>query len=280
MQLALDWWSYHNSLRRRKIDFAAVIRRAAELGAVGVALEYFALPEAWRAQPIKLLSLQSELRLAYIVSFGIPLAAPFSTWAWYLRQWKTCLSLASAISSPLVCLPLRQTHPLPTGPRVTLPLGARQTARRARGALQKLCSQAADYRLRVAILDDPGLAPETLLEILDAADCPNLALTVSTQCEGKDDPYRRVSMLAPFAGYVRCGDALRSGMTTGAVPLGAGHIDFDVLSRLLSRLEYRGFCGVRIDAPWWKADREDEWVKQSFIHLSAVQARMPREVAE
>ncbi|NLH50676.1 MAG: sugar phosphate isomerase/epimerase [Myxococcales bacterium] len=277
MQLALDWWSYHHSLRQRQIDYVAMIRRAAELGASGVALEYFALPADWQPQPVRLLSLQSEMRLQYLLSFGIPLTALPTTWAWYGRHLKACLSLAAALSSPFICLPVREVHPLPTGPGLTLPLTDRQLVRRSVRHLQKLCRLAADRHLRVAIADDPGIAPETLREIVEAADCPNLGLSVGTHAGGREDPYRRVSLLAPWIVYLRCGDMARAGAKEGELPLGDGRIDFKALLRLLWRLEYRGFCGVRIDAPWRQSRREDEWVRRSFVHLAAIRETLQKE---
>ena len=118
IRLALDWWSYHNSLLAGRLDHETMIRRGAELGAVGVSLEYFALPAAWRTNPVKLLQLQSEFRLEYTLGFGVPLSMPDAAWRLVGRELNSFWTLARRLrvrtveARPAFYLPLPSLDPL------------------------------------------------------------------------------------------------------------------------------------------------------------------------
>jgi sugar phosphate isomerase/epimerase len=272
MRLALDWWSYHNSLVTGAVTPEAMIRRGAELGATGVLLEYFALPAAWRANPIKLLELQSEFRLTYGLGFGLPLTASRSVWDAMHESRKAFWKLAAKLRVQTVhAIPGISVSATMVGIAVPKLLG-RFSLRAAAHRLRDFCVEAAERELTVTVANHGALGIDRLLWLVDRVDRPNLRVALNTgqALVQREDPYRLIDRFAQRAATVLLQDRIGHGVRSKARPIGDGQIDFEEIRRILTRHHFDGLCAVSIDLPVWAGRDEDAWVEKSFVHLASL----------
>jgi sugar phosphate isomerase/epimerase len=280
IHLALDWRSYHNALQRRSLDPATIIRRAALLGAEGVALDYFGLPTEWRQNPIKLQSLQKELRLTYGLAFGLPLILPNTIWDRAESHLDTAIELAQALEVKAIRFTELWRSPLPWKYAIPARLAANLSVRLIANRVRRLCEKAEKANLIVAVENYGDLSTDTLMQLVERIDHPLMKVAVSTghPIAMRKDPYLAIDKLAPHAVYVRLEDLQGEGLATRAVTLGEGRIDFAEVFRLLLRHHYDGLCGVLIDLPPWHAAREDKAVEKSFVYLTKLRDRLEKEM--
>lgn len=280
IRLALDWWSYHNSLLSSGFDHAKMIRRGAELGAEGVVLEYFALPAAWRTDPGKLLSLQTEFRLEFVLSFGLPLSWPGAATSVLRGELARFWKLATRLHATTVYVPLSLLSPAPWLGPAYAGLGGRFRLQGVAKRLRRFCDEAATRGLTVTIAHQGGLTAQAAAWLLEKVDRPNAKLVLNTGravLQG-EDPYRLVDRFAPQTGLVQFADRLGGGPLAKSRALGDGQIDFQEIMRLLARHGFSGLCAVRLSLPWWTRGQEDAWVARSFVHLTQLRNMVSREV--
>jgi len=279
IRLALDWWSYHNSLLSGDLDHAAMIRRGAELGADGVVIEYFALPAAWRTDPAKLLSLQTEFRLAVVLSFGLPQSWPGVAARALRGEISRFWTLATRLHAETVVVPLSLVSPAPWLGPAYAGLGGRYRLRGTAARLRRFCEDAGARGLTVTVAHQSGVDVETAQWLLEKIDRPNakLALNTGRALLQSEDPYRRIDRFAAQAGLVQFADRLGQGPLAKSRAVGDGQIDFLEIMRLLDRHRFGGLCAVRLHLPWWARRQEDPWVARSFVHLTQLRNMVTRE---
>jgi sugar phosphate isomerase/epimerase len=251
------------------------------LGCAGASLDYFVLPPEWRRNPVKLLSLQREYHLQFILSFGLPLAFPQAAWRLARRQQDRFFELAKALSVQVLRFPVSLFAPLlwPAGlPRA---VAGRWQARFTIAHLRELCDEAAAHGFTVAVDNHAELTFGPLLWMIDEAHRANLApaLNLGNAVAQGEDPYQTTDRLAARAAYVLLQDVQGAGVGARAVPFGEGRIEMLEILRLLRRANYRGLLGVQVEAPSGGAAREDAWVEQSVAHLLAQRDLLAKESA-
>jgi sugar phosphate isomerase/epimerase len=278
---ALDWWSCRRAWKAGVDAVPRIVRRAVELGAEGLLLDYIALPPPLRDNPARLLSLQSEFRLEYALGGGAPLALPKALWGAARTRRQAMLDYAQALSAKVVRVPLSLLSPVSWTPATSLAVGSWYLARALAPRLGRLCEKAAARGLTVAIENQGAFKTQTLLRLFELTDASNLrfSLAVGRFVAQGEDPYRATELLAPHAALVVLEDVTGAGLTARATPLGDGRIDLAEILRLLDRAGFAGLCAVRVDPPRRAADQEDEWVKRSFVHLAQLCDRLDKEEA-
>jgi len=281
LRFALDGRCFRHSLKTGPDAVTRVVRRAVELGAEGMLFDYVALPDELCANPVRLLSLQSEFRLEYALGCGAPLALPRVLWRASHERRQSELQMAQALNAKVVRIPLSLMSPISFTPLSSVAVGSWYLARALAPRLRRVCEKAASRGLTIAIENDGSFRTETLLRLLELVDRPNLgaSLAIGRFVAQGEDPYRAIERLAPHAALVVLSDVVGAGVSARGTTLGEGRIDFGEILRLLRRAGYDGLAAVRVDTSRREADRADERVQRSFVHLTQVRDAVDKENA-
>lgn len=224
MRIGLDWWNYRNSLLLGGIRAEELLRRARRFDCAGVALEYFALPAAWRSDAAPLVALCRELKLEVVFGFGLPLTLTDGAWRLAQKHCERALLIAQQLGARVV----RLQGPITFSNRLTGPLHVRFSRDHEMNTfvrrIKDLCRQAAARGLDVAVENQGQLGADDLLQLAELAAEPNLRFVFHTRnaVEQRRDPYREAMLLAPRLAYLRLADVQGFGASTRPGSAGRG----------------------------------------------------------
>jgi len=279
IRIGLDWWNYHNSLLLGKTRWEEVLRRARHLGCAGVAIEYFALPAAWRKDAAPLVDACREMNLEVVFGFGLPLMVNDAAWRLAHEHCDRALLIAQQLGARV----LRLQGPIALSNRITGPVHLRYSRDSERQTLvrrvKEFCRRATERELLVAVENQGRFGAEDLLRLADLTDEQNLRFVFhsgNAVAQGRD-PYHELGLLAPRVVYLRLVDVQGHGAKAWPVPLGDGRIDILTLLRLARRAGYEGLCSPVIDLPIWSVSLEEDRTSRAIGYLSEVDIELRKE---
>lgn len=273
MKIWIDSYCYHRyfgeiypGLERdpgQRMTLADFVAKAVDLGAEGVSLESFVLPDVSEAAIGGLKDQLDRAGLTRVWAWGHPKGLGSGTAPDALIDLKSHVRVAAGLGAKVmrICAGGRSTRTLPWKDHLAM--------------LVPLLTDADDCDVTLAIENHIDLLADEFVELLSRVDHPRVGVCLDTANNLRmlEDPLDIARKLAPFVRATHIKDVVayrgspKDFSFWPSVPTGKGLIDIPEIIRVLLQAGYDGLLAIEIDYLHPDHDGEDAAIAESLATL-------------